>query len=162
MEFQDRELTCQDCSQPFTFTAGEQEFYSRKGFQDDPKRCKPCRDARKQRSGDRAGGGGGSAGGGYGNGSSGNHRESNGNGFSSHSRNGGSGYGGGGYGGGGYGGSGYGGGGGGGGSGGRRDREMHEINCSRCGKPSQVPFRPTAGRPVFCRDCFNSSRPGDL
>ena len=28
-------------------TAGEQEFYAEKGFQNEPQRCKPCRDARK-------------------------------------------------------------------------------------------------------------------
>ncbi len=67
MEFQDRTLQCSDCHQDFIFTAGEQEFYERKGFKEIPKRCKPCREARKTR---RDGGGGG----GYGNG-----READGN-----------------------------------------------------------------------------------
>ena len=31
--------------------------------------------------------------------------------------------------------------------------ETH-VNCSRCGKETTVPFKPTQGRPVFCRDCF--------
>ena len=31
----------------FVFTAGEQEFYAEKGFQNEPQRCKNCRDARK-------------------------------------------------------------------------------------------------------------------
>ena len=31
----------------FVFTAGEQEFYAERGFQNEPQRCKPCRDARK-------------------------------------------------------------------------------------------------------------------
>ena len=35
MAFVDREINCLDCSQPFTFTAGEQEFYERKGFKED-------------------------------------------------------------------------------------------------------------------------------
>jgi len=26
--------------------------------------------------------------------------------------------------------------------------------CSRCGKETTVPFKPTQGRPVLCRDCF--------
>jgi len=26
--------------------------------------------------------------------------------------------------------------------------------CSQCGKETTVPFRPTQGRPVFCRECF--------
>jgi CxxC-x17-CxxC domain-containing protein len=55
MEFQDRTLQCSDCHQDFIFTAGEQEFYERKGFKEIPKRCKPCREARKTR---RDGGGG--------------------------------------------------------------------------------------------------------
>lgn len=31
------------------------------------------------------------------------------------------------------------------------------ITCTKCGKAATVPFAPTPGRPVFCRDCF--SRP---
>ncbi|GJM25410.1 MAG: zinc-binding protein [Phycisphaerae bacterium] len=54
---------------------------------------------------------------------------------------------------------GYGGGGGGGGyGGGRSDREMHEATCSTCGTQTTVPFKPTEGRPVLCRDCFRASR----
>ncbi|HEY7953792.1 MAG TPA: zinc-ribbon domain containing protein [Polyangia bacterium] len=49
MDFQDRALQCIDCKNEFTFTAGEQEFYARKGFRETPKRCKPCREARKVR-----------------------------------------------------------------------------------------------------------------
>lgn len=41
-EFQDLELKCVDCQQPFTLTAGEQEFFASKGFTN-PKRCKECR-----------------------------------------------------------------------------------------------------------------------
>lgn len=41
-----------------------------------------------------------------------------------------------------------------GGGGGRGDREMHDATCSNCGKQTQVPFRPTPGRDVFCNDCF--------
>lgn len=67
MEFQDRPLTCLDCKNEFIFTAGEQEFYDRKGFREIPKRCKPCRDARKARRPD--GGGMNGNGNGYANGS---------------------------------------------------------------------------------------------
>ena len=31
--------------------------------------------------------------------------------------------------------------------------------CSGCGKETTVPFRPTQGRPVFCRECFQQRRP---
>jgi CxxC-x17-CxxC domain-containing protein len=69
MEFQDRTLQCSDCRQDFIFTAGEQEFYERKGFKEIPKRCKPCREQRKARRSDGGGYGGGGGGGGYGGGS---------------------------------------------------------------------------------------------
>ena len=45
--FEDKTLVCKDCGQEFVFTAGEQEFYAEKGFQNEPQRCKSCRDARK-------------------------------------------------------------------------------------------------------------------
>ena len=45
--YEDKTLTCVDCEQPFVFTAGEQEFYAEKGFENEPKRCKNCRDSRK-------------------------------------------------------------------------------------------------------------------
>jgi len=32
------------------------------------------------------------------------------------------------------------------------------TTCSRCGKDTTVPFRPTQGRPVLCRDCFQQGR----
>jgi CxxC-x17-CxxC domain-containing protein len=30
--------------------------------------------------------------------------------------------------------------------------------CSQCGKETTVPFRPTQGRPIFCRECFTQRR----
>jgi CxxC-x17-CxxC domain-containing protein len=33
-----------------------------------------------------------------------------------------------------------------------------QATCSGCGKQTTVPFRPTQGRPVFCRECFQSRR----
>ncbi|MBR9692512.1 hypothetical protein GOV07_01130 [Candidatus Woesearchaeota archaeon] len=67
----------------------------------------------------------------------------------------------GGYGGGGRGGGGgFGGGRGGGGGGGfGGPREMHDAKCADCGKDCQVPFKPTEGRDVFCRDCFAKHKP---
>ena len=49
MVYQDRSLQCCDCSSPFTFSAEEQEFFASKGYLNDPKRCPPCRGARKER-----------------------------------------------------------------------------------------------------------------
>jgi CxxC-x17-CxxC domain-containing protein len=37
-------------------------------------------------------------------------------------------------------------------------RTFHDAVCSSCGTPTQVPFKPTAGKPVYCRDCFQSVR----
>ncbi|MDR1630596.1 MAG: zinc-ribbon domain containing protein [Oscillospiraceae bacterium] len=45
--YEDRTLVCKECGQEFTFTAGEQEFYAEKGFENLPQRCKSCRDQRK-------------------------------------------------------------------------------------------------------------------
>ncbi len=44
---QDKTLNCKDCNSPFTFTVGEQQFYSEKGFTNEPTRCPDCRKARK-------------------------------------------------------------------------------------------------------------------
>jgi CxxC-x17-CxxC domain-containing protein len=30
--------------------------------------------------------------------------------------------------------------------------------CSQCGKETTVPFRPTQGRPIFCRECFTQRK----
>lgn len=45
------------------------------------------------------------------------------------------------------------------GGGGGGTRQMHDVVCSNCGQPTQVPFQPTTGRPVYCSDCF-SRQPG--
>jgi len=45
--YKDKTLVCKDCGNEFTFTAGEQEFFAEKGFQNEPLRCKKCRDAKK-------------------------------------------------------------------------------------------------------------------
>jgi len=45
--YEDKTLVCKECGKEFVFTAGEQEFYAERGFQNEPQRCKACRDARK-------------------------------------------------------------------------------------------------------------------
>lgn len=45
--YEDESITCADCKQPFTFTAGEKSFFDEKNFTTPPKRCKPCREAKK-------------------------------------------------------------------------------------------------------------------
>ena len=71
----DRRLTCRDCGQELTFTAGEQAFYQERGCSE-PQRCPSCRSGRKAQraaSGDDygSGGGGSYSSGGYGGGGGG-------------------------------------------------------------------------------------------
>jgi CxxC-x17-CxxC domain-containing protein len=35
--------------------------------------------------------------------------------------------------------------------------ETHAV-CSQCSKETTVPFRPTQGRPILCRECFRERR----
>ena len=69
----DKTLTCRDCGNTFTFTEGEQDFYTQKGYSE-PGRCADCRAAKKAARGDgysnsnsygNSYGGGYSSGGGY-------------------------------------------------------------------------------------------------
>ncbi len=39
--------------------------------------------------------------------------------------------------------------------------QMHSTICSNCGKECQVPFLPTEGKPVYCRECFAKMNPDD-
>ncbi|MDR3565679.1 MAG: zinc-ribbon domain containing protein [Negativicutes bacterium] len=45
------------------------------------------------------------------------------------------------------------------GRGSRQPREMHPAVCAACGKDTQVPFRPSGDRPVYCSDCFSQNNP---
>ena len=47
MSFQDKSIQCCDCGTTFTFSAGEQEQFASRGYTNEPKRCPPCRQARK-------------------------------------------------------------------------------------------------------------------
>ncbi len=134
MAGEDKQLVCVECGNAFTFTVAEQEFYAEKGLTNEPKRCPACRKARKERQGHGSGHSG--SRGGHGGGGGGEHggprREFHGGG---------------------------GGGGGrrpGGGGGSRGDRPGFTVTCSRCGQATTVPFKPSAGRPVYCRDCYRS------
>ena len=51
MSFEDKTITCTDCGQDFVFSADEQELFQTRGYTNEPKRCTPCRNARKQNSG---------------------------------------------------------------------------------------------------------------
>ena len=47
MVFQDRTLTCVECSSGFTFSADDQQFHQERGYTNEPKRCPQCREARR-------------------------------------------------------------------------------------------------------------------
>lgn len=94
MEFEDTTIVCEDCNQEFTHSADDQSFFYERGFQS-PKRCKPCRDAKKMTR-DQGGYGG--------------------------------------------------------------QRQMHDVTCADCGSETQVPFKPSGDRPVYCRDCYQKHR----
>jgi CxxC-x17-CxxC domain-containing protein len=97
MSFEDRTIVCGDCGQEFTHSAEDQSRYAERGFTNEPKRCRDCREKRK--AGGRSSGGGD-----------------------------------------------------------RPPRESHDATCAECGAATTVPFKPTQGRPVYCRDCFQSQR----
>ncbi len=40
-------------------------------------------------------------------------------------------------------------------------RTETRTHCSECGIETTVPFKPTQGRPVLCRQCFQTKRPAD-
>ena len=51
MNYEDRTLTCQDCGQPFVFSADDQAYHATKGFTNEPRRCTSCRQLRRNERG---------------------------------------------------------------------------------------------------------------
>jgi CxxC-x17-CxxC domain-containing protein len=39
-------------------------------------------------------------------------------------------------------------------------RQLYTVTCTECGKETQVPFEPRAGRPVYCSACYHKVRTG--
>ena len=37
-------------------------------------------------------------------------------------------------------------------------KKMYKVVCSKCGKETQVPFKPIMGKEVFCKDCFKAKQ----
>ena len=37
-------------------------------------------------------------------------------------------------------------------------RQVFPAVCAQCGKDCEVPFQPREGRPVYCSDCYNTTR----
>lgn len=131
--YTDRTITCLDCGQEFTFTAGEQEFYAQRGFTEPPKRCpsdRALRKAQRSRSSSDYGNGGDASG--WGSGQVDSYQPAYAGGPSGYSS--------------------------GGGYRERRPRELFEAVCADCGKTASVPFRPSGAKPVYCSDCFQNHR----
>ena len=40
----------------------------------------------------------------------------------------------------------------------RGERQMYDVVCDECGRPTQVPFQPRGDRPVYCSECYNKNR----
>lgn len=36
----------------------------------------------------------------------------------------------------------------------QQGRTLYDVKCSNCGKMTQVPFKPSGDRPVYCKDCY--------
>ena len=49
VEHPDRTIKCVDCGESFIWTSGEQAFFHDKGLKNEPKRCKPCKQAKNER-----------------------------------------------------------------------------------------------------------------
>lgn len=146
MSYEDKHVVCVECGAEFVFGAQEQKEFASKGFVNGPKRCKPCREARKAAHGNRSGGntvqpaaqshsygnrGGGGGGGGYGSASGG--RQHGRGSYSARSSGGGRSF-------------------------NNGPRQLFPATCASCGQQTEVPFKPSGARPVYCRDCFQSQK----
>lgn len=40
----------------------------------------------------------------------------------------------------------------------QQGRQLYAVKCADCGKDTQVPFKPSGDRPVYCRDCYMKRR----
>jgi len=36
----------------------------------------------------------------------------------------------------------------------QQGRQLYKVKCASCGKETEVPFKPSGDRPVYCRDCY--------
>jgi CxxC-x17-CxxC domain-containing protein len=55
VSFQDKQLTCVECGEPFIFSGEDQAYHSQRGFTNEPKRCPDCRDKRRSARGSSGG-----------------------------------------------------------------------------------------------------------
>lgn len=152
MEFDDKLIVCEDCGKEFVHSSEDQQRYAERGFTADPKRCRECRQARKERSAAQQSRGGPRRGGqGGGGGRGGGGRPSGFRGDRPRGRDFGPGRG---HGGGGSSRGGF--------EGGseRGPRASFPAVCAACGTSTTVPFEPSPGRDVYCRDCYRKMKNG--
>jgi CxxC-x17-CxxC domain-containing protein len=38
---------------------------------------------------------------------------------------------------------------------GSRQKQRYDIVCDECGEETNVPFKPSGDRPVYCRECYS-------
>jgi hypothetical protein len=48
-ELRNKTITCRECGEDFVWTVGEQRYFHARGFTNEPKRCRPCREEAKER-----------------------------------------------------------------------------------------------------------------
>lgn len=41
-------------------------------------------------------------------------------------------------------------------------KKLYTVICESCGKETQVPFMPSQGRPVYCYECFQQIKEGNI
>jgi CxxC-x17-CxxC domain-containing protein len=41
------------------------------------------------------------------------------------------------------------------------EKKLYDATCDNCGNACQVPFRPSGGKPVYCRDCYRAMGGGE-
>ncbi len=51
MAYTPKNLTCVECGASFVFSAEDQEYHASRGFQNEPRRCPSCRQARRDSTG---------------------------------------------------------------------------------------------------------------
>ncbi len=42
----------------------------------------------------------------------------------------------------------------------QQGRQLYSVKCAKCGKQTEVPFKPSGDRPVYCRDCYMQNKGG--
>ena len=47
-------------------------------------------------------------------------------------------------------------------SNGSRERTYTRVICAGCNKECEIPFKPSGGRPVYCKECFSKRKKDNL